>query len=216
MVNNRLLKALDYISKDDSLADIGCDHGYLSMLAIEKGVKKVLLVDNKEGPLSKSKENLFKYHTDSSIDIKYSLSSGLTNVDSSYSKIAILGMGGLLIKNIISEAKFDLSNTTFILSAHTKIDSLREYLFKNGFQILDEQIVLDKDVFYEIIVCKKTSKKIIYNDLDIMFGNVLRIKKDPLFLEKWTNKLKYLESINNNIDSINNQIKLIKDCLCLK
>ena len=32
----RLFQALDWIDNNDSLADIGCDHGYLAIEAIKK------------------------------------------------------------------------------------------------------------------------------------------------------------------------------------
>ena len=48
MLSIRLQQVLKYISSDDYVADIGCDHGYLTIAAIEKGVKFVQLIDNKE------------------------------------------------------------------------------------------------------------------------------------------------------------------------
>ena len=42
MKNKRLEKVLSFIEPNDSLADVGCDHGYLALEAIKKGVKKVL------------------------------------------------------------------------------------------------------------------------------------------------------------------------------
>ena len=56
----RLHAALDWVNQDDLLADIGCDHGYLASLALQKGIKFVQLIDNKEGPLSVARRNLEK------------------------------------------------------------------------------------------------------------------------------------------------------------
>lgn len=217
---NRLNSALNWIENDDYVADIGCDHGYLAILALKKGVKHLFLVDNKSGPLQKSMENLEPYKDDKSLEIQFSLSSGLKAVPSNFNKICILGMGGLLITQILEESANNLDNKTFILEANNKIPTLREYLFKNNFKIIDEQIVFDKDFYYELILCEKTKDKILYNYEDIFFGSVLRNKKDPLFIEKWTNRLDYLKNIRNNskkrIDNIEEEISLIEGVLCLK
>ena len=57
MVNKRLEIVNKYIDINDTLADIGCDHGYLGIMAINKGVKFVQFIDNKLGPLSSAKQN---------------------------------------------------------------------------------------------------------------------------------------------------------------
>ena len=51
----RLNAALDWIDCNDLLADIGCDHGYLAIEALKKGVPFVQLIDEK-GCLSKECE----------------------------------------------------------------------------------------------------------------------------------------------------------------
>ena len=61
MKNIRLEKVLSFIDKTDCLADVGCDHGYLAIMAIEKGVSFVQLIDNKKGPLDSAKINLKHY-----------------------------------------------------------------------------------------------------------------------------------------------------------
>ena len=76
MLSKRLEEVLKYIDKEDIVADIGCDHGYLGIACLNKGVAFVQLIDNKEGPLSQAKQNLKNYDTN-----KYllTLSDGLTN-----------------------------------------------------------------------------------------------------------------------------------------
>ena len=56
----RLNAALDWIDCNDLLADVGCDHGYLAIEALKKGVPFVQLIDNKEGPLNVAISNLKK------------------------------------------------------------------------------------------------------------------------------------------------------------
>ena len=46
MNNNRLKKVLEYIEPNAMLADVGCDHGYLAIEAIKKGVSIFTGKDN--------------------------------------------------------------------------------------------------------------------------------------------------------------------------
>ena len=106
-----------------------------------------------------------------------------------------------------------------ILQANSKNSILRRYLIENNFKIIDESIVVDKGKIYEIIVCKFELLISDYSEKDLIFGPILRIKKDELFIEKWKNKLSFYEEILNNQitedkkQEIEKEIKLIKEVL---
>ena len=114
MKNIRLETVLNYINKEDKLADVGCDHGYLAIMALNKGVEFVQLIDNKEGPLASAKQNLSLY--DNYKNIEYSLSSGISKLNKCVNTVAICGMGGELIAQIL-EADIEVAknNIKFIL-----------------------------------------------------------------------------------------------------
>ncbi len=205
----RLHAALDWINEDDLLADIGCDHGYLASLALQKGITFVQLIDNKEGPLSVARRNLDKFNNDNKL--KFTLASGLLELDPCITCVAILGMGGELITSILEEGKSNAKNVDkFILEANTKIPFLRKYLFLNGYNIVSEKIVKENDKYYELILCKKGEAEVVFNDLDIEFGPVLRNEKSPLFIEKWTEVYKKYQNIISK--SKINPEKLVSDC----
>ena len=46
-MNKRLEKVAELLDEYDLLADIGCDHGYLGIMALNKGIKFVQFIDNK-------------------------------------------------------------------------------------------------------------------------------------------------------------------------
>ena len=49
------------------VADVGCDHGYVSLyLASKKACKKVIAMDINEGPLSHARKNIEKQYNCSS------------------------------------------------------------------------------------------------------------------------------------------------------
>ena len=205
----RLHAALDWINQDDLLADIGCDHGYLARLALEKGISFVQLIDNKEGPLSVARKNLSGLgYDDKTI---FTLASGLTNLDEKVNCVAILGMGGELISQILEEGiNKSIHVNKFILEANTKASYLRKYLFDNKYNIVEEKIVKENNKYYELILCKKVDFLVQYNELDLEFGPVLRKQKCPLFIEKWTevyNKYQIIIKKQGNAPE-----KLIADC----
>ncbi len=196
MLSKRLQKVLDYINVEDKLADIGCDHGYLSLYAIKKGVKFVQLVDNKIGPLNVAKKNLSKEKLDA--EIKYSLSSGLSDIDGKVDTVAICGMGGDLISKILYEDIDTAKKMKYlILEANSKVDVLREFLSSNCFEIMDEDVVFEKDKYYEILIIRFNSNIEQLTKTEIEFGPVLLKKKNDIFKEYLMDKLNKLNLIVN-------------------
>lgn len=213
MLSKRLQKVLDYINKDDSLADIGCDHGYLAMAAITKGVKTVQLVDNKIGPLNVAKNNLAPY--EKLANVTYTLADGLSKLDSKINVVAICGMGGDLIATIIRN-NIDVAKTLshLVLEANSKVDILRSFLDENNFEIIDETIIFDKNRYYEIIKTSYANKTIKLTEDEIMFGPINLKYRTDAFLNYLEDKIKKLdEIINKNASGDISQLKKKKERL---
>lgn len=213
MLSKRLKVVLDYIENDDIVADIGCDHGYLGIACIEKGIKFVQLIDNKEGPLSSAKANLKNY--DSS-KYELTLSDGLDLINNLVNTVVICGMGGELIVDIINNHLDIVKNMKkVIVQANTKINYLRKYLSEHSLKIVDESIVEDMDKIYEIIVFtyEECSEKL--DDFDILFGPCLRKEKNTVFIKKWTERLNEYSRIlsNSYVEEIKKEKEMIEEVL---
>ena len=215
MIQKRIQLAALYIDEGDLVLDIGTDHGYLGIEAYKRRAALITLVDNKIEPLNKAKLN-----TQDLIDpkiVEYLLSDGFKEINKTYDKIFILGLGGDLISKIIADGRNKIADEALlILDAHTKIDHLRKYLFDNSFLIKEEKIIKENNHYYEFIVAKKAKTLLPYNELDINFGPLLRKEKSPLFIEKWEKKLKKnLEILKNNPDvkNIIRESELIKEVI---
>lgn len=216
----RLSAALNWINVDDYLADIGCDHGYLAIDALKKGIRFVQLVDNKKGPLDVARINLEKNNL-LNTNVKLTLASGLTELDPLVDTVAILGMGGELITHILEESKAkNLKIKKYIFEANTKIPVLRKYLFDNNYQIIEEKIVKENGKYYELILASKVEKNTLYDEYDVLFGPCLRNEKNPLFFEKWSKIYdNYQNIIKNNGDEvkkIKNESRLIEEIIWQK
>lgn len=214
VLSKRLSKVLEYIDKNDLVADIGADHGYLSLEMLNIGVKFVQIVENKIEPLKRAKLTL-KNHE----NVKYSLSDGISDLDELINTVTICGMGGLNIVEILSNNLSTAQKLNkIILQANSKVYELREFLNNQGFVIIDEAIIEEKGCFYEIIVTKYdiTSKKILSYQ-EKYFGPVLLVNQNQTFINKYTKKINEYQNIlnsniskNEDINNIKNKIELIK------
>lgn len=144
-------------------ADVGCDHAKLSIYLVQSGIcKYVYASDINEGPLDKARENIqrrsFKDKPLSDY-ISIKLCDGLEEANESLNRVFILGMGGEVISGILERADFlrkteNTGRIKLILQPMTSEDRLRDHLCHNGYNILDEEMVLDKGRVYAVMsVC---------------------------------------------------------------
>ena len=187
-----------------SIADIGCDHGYLIKLAIDNlSIDRALAIDNKIGPLNKAKENLKGYK-----NVEFILSDGLDKVDDNIDVVIIAGMDGNLIKDILNNNSHKLNNfKRIIIQANKDEYEVRKYLYQEKFKITNERIILEDDKIYEIDVFEHNLDNIIYDDDQLYFGPVFMNKKPELFINKWKNKYEKLNKIETyHTDPTKNKI----------
>ncbi len=145
---SRIEVLASYVQSGESVVDIGTDHAKLPIYLYDKGItKSVVASDVNEGPLNIARENI------GDRDIKLVLSNGLNNIEQHYNVYVIAGMGGILISKII-ESDIDKFKGAkrIILQPMQQIPDLREFLFSNGFKVLDEHISYENKRFFEIIV----------------------------------------------------------------
>ena len=95
-LSKRLSKVLEYINEFDKVADIGADHGYLSIAMLEKGIKFVQVVENKTEPFLRAQSALSGYD-----NVIFSLSDGISDLNEDINTVTICGMGGLNIVEIL-------------------------------------------------------------------------------------------------------------------
>lgn len=217
MLSKRLQVASNYIDPNLNFADIGCDHGYLAIDAINKGVKIVQLVDNKIGPLNIAKNNLEQYLNDS--EVIFTLGDGLKLLDSRINIVAICGMGGDLISKILADSILTAKKLDYlILEANSKVDNLRKYLNSEDFEILDEDFVIDRNKKYVVMKTKYSPNYKKITDLEIEFGPILLTKMPLEYKNELLNQKSYLESLllktnDNNDNLIKKKYEMIKEIL---
>lgn len=215
------MNRIDYISSltngYKTIADVGCDHAFISINAVEKyNVELSYALDINDGPLENARMNIAQRNLKDKI--KAIKSDGLISLNEEVEAIVIAGMGGGLIAKIISDSISKAnSSKALILSPNSDEAALRLYLMQNSFEIVDEKMIEEKGHYYEIIIAIPNSYKNL-SDLDISFGPVLRREKSDLFKEKYSKKLsiyeKSLSKCNEaSRDSIMKNISILKEVL---
>ena len=82
-----------------------------------------------------------------------------------------------------------MQDELLILQPMTAVVELREYLCSHGFQIRDEELVLEEGSFYHIIVAQKGKQEEAY---DCVVGSRLVEKGHPLLHDYLTKRITYL------------------------
>ncbi len=154
MITPRLEMILRHI-RGKSCADIGTDHAYVPIKLWERGIK-VIATDIMPGPLKIAAENVKKQGA----DVELRLGGGLAPIKKGEADcIIIAGMGGEMIEKILSEDCEKAKNVRLILQPMNRQMELREYLLKNGFNIIEEDLALEGFKVYNLIVAEFSGEK---------------------------------------------------------
>ncbi len=133
----------------DRVADVGCDHGYISIYLVQSGiVGAAIAMDVRKGPLSGALSNVKGFGLENSIETR--LSDGLKELKpGDADSLVIAGMGGKLMIRILEDGDpRTLGIQTAILQPQSEISEFRMYLREKGFSILDERVVYEDGKYY--------------------------------------------------------------------
>lgn len=154
MITPRLEMILRHIY-GDSCADIGTDHAYVPIKLWESGIK-VIATDIMPGPLKIAEEHVKKQNA----DVELRLGPGLAPIKKGETdSVIIAGMGGEMIEKILSEDEEKAQSARLILQPMNRQNELREYLLKNGYKILVEDLTKEGFKVYNLIVAEYSGEK---------------------------------------------------------
>ena len=182
-LSKRLSYAASFVRKGDFIADVGTDHAYLPIyLCVQGMIRGAVVSDINEGPIERATKNIAEFSCQKKIQPV--LCDGLSKIgEYSPDSVFILGMGGELIVNIISNAEWLKKNgTRLVLQPMTHPEILREYLGRNGFETIDETIIEDSKI-YQIIVAKYTGRITDLSSLELHFGKINLQRRERILLD---------------------------------
>ena len=147
----RLQACCRFVSQGDRVADIGCDHGYLSIHLLTGGIAKPCIAsDVNEQPLQSAVRNAEKYGVRDKME--FYLSDGVRNIPRDFDCMVCAGMGGDTMVSILSAAPW-LRDKRYrlILQCQSKTHLVRQYMLDMGWVIENEVVVRDGRFLYTVI-----------------------------------------------------------------
>lgn len=204
MKSLRLQAIASFISPEDKVADIGCDHAYLSIYLTENSLcQKVIATDINKNALEIAHKNIQTKKLESKITTY--LSDGLQKVnDKEINTLVIAGVGTSTILHIMENIE-DFPIKKLILQSNNDLPALRKKMRKHGFYLQKEKVVFEKNHFYTIGVYDKTHRALsireylygIYDSSNIcyyisLYNDYLAINQKLHFQKQFKNKIKLI------------------------
>lgn len=211
----RLQVVAKHVPKNTICGDIGTDHAYIPLYLIKNGIcPKVIATDVNKGPINIAQEQINSAGYSKYIETR--LGDGLQPIKPrEINSVVIAGMGGLLIRNIL-EASPEVTRgiKTFILQPMVAQRELKEYLLKNNYTIIEEDLAQEDRRIYEIIIATH-GKQDLEHPIFLDVGKSLIDKKHPLLKPLIHGKKAKLQKIVQQCEGKRtiNAEERIKECL---
>ena len=208
-LSNRLMAAAALVTEGNRLADVGTDHGYVPIYLLEKKkIPSAIAMDVNAGPLERAKEHIALYQLGDYIQTR--LSDGVAALKQNEADaILVAGMGGGLVMHILEDGKEICKQVSeLVLQPQSELERVREYLITEGYETIEEDMILEEDKFYPMmkvryVTPEKTMEA--YKGLSTeeqhlycLYGGLLLQKQHPVlktYLQK--EEKQYLEIYEN-------------------
>lgn len=147
----RLLACAAFVRPGERVADVGCDHGYLSLHLLQSGVAgHVYASDVREGPLGSARRNAAHFGVSKKID--FFLCDGVQGLPRDFDVLICAGMGADTMISILEAAPWLRGGAyRLILQCQSKTPSLRQYLSRTGWEIVNETALRDGRFLYTVM-----------------------------------------------------------------
>ena len=152
LLSDRMRAVAGLVQPCRSMADIGCDHGYVAMdLVRSKTCRHVIAMDINSGPLERARHNIAEYGMQDYIETR--LSDGVSALAAGEAEGMICaGMGGKLVIAILEQGKALVGGMTqVILQPQSELSEVRSYLREKGYLIDREDIIYEDGKYYPMM-----------------------------------------------------------------
>ena len=190
-LKGRLKVIYDRIPLCGILADIGTDHAHIPAAALINGLcKKALACDVRKGPLKRALDTKQRYGLGDELELR--LGSGLEPLKEEECDVIILaGMGGNLIGELLTQQRHKAQRARrIILQPMHAQESVRPYLWENGFEVEEEVLAQEGDKLYQVLAVRYNESERRESPLapeqawKAVIGEKLITERDPL-LKLW-------------------------------
>ena len=195
----RLKTVASFLEGVTLLCDVGSDHAYLPVYAIQQGlITNAIAGEVVKGPFESARQTVQDYVLNDKISVR--LGDGLDVVTSNdqVTAISICGMGGELISRILEQGRVNgtlTGNEKLVLQPNVAEHLLRQWLVEHDYEILEGVVVEDHHRLYEIIVAEKREQSFPLTAMQIKFGPKLMENPTEFVIRKWERQLRKIEEI---------------------
>lgn len=204
----RLQQVADFVTPCRTVADVGCDHGYVSIYLLQHGIAKhVIAMDVRTGPLSRAEQNRNSAKLQTQMECR--LSDGLDKLRPEEADVIVIaGMGGPLMTDILEHGREKGVLTDFlVLQPQSDIPAVRRYLHKIGYQMVQEAFLIEEGKYYTVIQAEKKRTKetavleaLTWQDVEYQYGKYLLEHKNPVLLRYLEQEQELLKRIHASLE----------------
>lgn len=148
-ISERLQMLARMVTPGNRIADVGCDHGFLSIYLVQTGLSpRVVAMDVRKGPLEAAREHIARWGLGAYIETRQS--DGLCELMPGEAQTVVCaGMGGPLMERILSQSGEKAKQMReLILQPQSEIPRFRGFLRRAGYLVTDEDMVCDDGKYY--------------------------------------------------------------------
>lgn len=154
----RLRSIAEFVPRESRVADIGTDHAQLAIELIESGrASKVIAADKNPGPLDAARKNILAAGLEARIETRLGDGLSVLRAEDEIDAVCMAGMGGALIVEILSAGVIG-SIEYLILQPMNAVDRVRDWLAKNNWAVLDEDLAEVGGIIYEIMFAGRAGR----------------------------------------------------------
>lgn len=147
-MNKRIKAIASHINEGEKVSDIGCDQALLSIYLANKNISSIA-IDVKENIIERCRVKINKLKLSNYIDLR--VQNGVEGLlDGESDTLVLSGLGSFTILKILEKLSFKLNKIITVSNNNHKI--LREGMLKIGYKVLLEEIIFDKNKYYNLIV----------------------------------------------------------------
>ena len=162
----RLQTVCGQLSPCDTLADVGCDHGYCTLYALERGLcRRAVISDISRSSLHKAEELLSAYIAEGRVESV--CCAGLSQVPCNCDQVLIAGMGGEEIVKIL-EGSF--LPQALVLQPMKNTEKVRAFLLEKGYCLVRDFLFYDGPKHYDLLRAERGAPPRAYGSLELEFG----------------------------------------------
>ena len=180
-LDGRLAAVAALVPRGARAADVGTDHAYLAIALLnEQDVETVIATDKNEGPCAAARRTISASGFTNRVQVR--LGDGLAPLSpGEVDTVCIAGMGGGLIASILAEGAEVLAEASrLVLQPMNDAATLRQWLYDNGWHIVEESLATADGRLYEIIAAEPGTEETPEPWL-LTLGPVLWRDRPPLF-----------------------------------